>query len=295
MQATDTLTLVRRELRLLVEKLARDPGTAFFVPPIPDDAPSPTGEFHTLPEVFIQIGGFTDFILPWMEFRINANQACVIPAYCQHETHYGQEEEPFHYLVAMLDRTDISWHQGRFNEAGQFYSLDPVFCHAPEVERLIRLFSETAVCGSRPEPYGRAQVRGAGLLAFSALLASMTPHGDLPREHPKVTFCKHYIQTHLDDDSLCVKTLARLAKCSPNYLSSLFHSHTDQRLTECINERRLERVKDLLMHSSLNISEIALACGYTDPGYMTRLFVKSFRHSPRQFRANYHIDSLAAP
>ena len=295
MQTDDTLTLAHRELRLLVGKLARDPGTAFFVPPIPDDPPAPAGEFHTLPEVFIQIGGFTDFALPWMEFRINPNQACIIPAYCRHEERYGREGKPFHCLVGMVGHADISWHQGRFDKAGRFYSTDPVFCHVRQIDRLIRLLSETSRCGSQGEPYGRVQVRGSALLSFSALLAAMTTSGDPPTEHPKITFCKHYIQTHLDDASLCVKTLARHARCSPNYLSGLFRAHTGRRITDFVNERRLERVRDLLMHSSLNISEIAVACGYADPGYMARLFVKSSRQTPSQFRTNYHLDSPEIP
>ena len=288
MAGNDTLTLVGRELRVLVRRLTRHPGKALMVPAVPANPPPPAGHFHSLPEIFIQIGGYTDFVLPWTRFRLSAGQTCIIPAYSPHDEHFHNHKTPFHYLVGMIHYDGMSWHQGIFDQAGHVYTSHLVSCNFHDIHRLTKLLVETAVCGSRPKPYGPIQMCGAALLIFSALLEAIETIEENPSlEHPKVAFCKQYIHNRLNDSALCVKTLARQAECSPNYLSSLFHAHTGDRLTNFLNTRRLERVQDLLLHSTLNISEIAHACGYADPAYMTRLFVKSFHISPRLYRAKH--------
>ncbi len=290
MDRADTLTLVSSQLRTLVRRLAGNPGKTLIIPAIPENPPQPVGHFHTLPELFIQVGGFTEFVLPWTRFRLSEGQTCIIPPYCPHDEHFHHHKTAFHYLVGMIRYDGMSWHQGIFNETNRFHSAHPVSCHFHDFHRLLKFLSETAACGSKPKPYGPLQTRGAALLTFSALLEAIETAKTSPFiEHPKVAFCKQYIHNHLNDPTLCVKTLARQAECSPNYLSSLFHAHTGDRLANFLNTRRLERVKDLLIHSTLNIAEIARACGYADPAYMTRIFVKAFHLCPRQYRARHDV------
>ncbi len=285
---TETLTLVCRELRVLVRKLARKPGNTLIVPAIPENPPPPAGHFHSLPEIFIQTGGYTDFVLPWTRFRLNAGQTCIIPAYCPHEEYFHNHKTRFHYLVGMVGQENMGWHQGVFNEKSQIHSAHQVSCRLYDYQRLLKLIVETAACGSRPKPYGYLQTRGSALLTFAAFLEAIETAEVNPFvEHPKIGFCKQYIHNHLSETTLCVKTLAYQAECSPNYLSSLFHVHTGERITHFLNTRRLEQARDLLLHSTLNISEIARACGYTDPAYMTRRFVKAFHLSPRTYRTRY--------
>lgn len=284
----DTLTLVRRELQRLVRNLARGPGRTFIVPAVPDDPPPPRGHCHTLPEIFIQTGGFTDFILPWTRFRLRAGRTCVIPAYVPHEERFHHDKTAFHYLVGMAGHDGISWHQGLLDGKNGFHSRHLVSCRLGDMHRLLRLLDETAACGSRSGRYGPLQLRGSALLAFAAILEAIdTLEPGSVVEHPKIAFCKRYIYNHLSESTLCVKTLAGLAECSPNYLSSLFRAHTGERITRFLNARRLERAGDLLVRTTLNISEIARACGYADPAYMTRRFTRFFHMTPRAYRARH--------
>jgi two-component system, response regulator YesN len=50
-------------------------------------------------------------------------------------------------------------------------------------------------------------------------------------------------------------------------------------------KRIIDQVKGLLVNSAMNISEIAKASGYSDPGYMRRIFIKRFNTSPRTYRS----------
>jgi transcriptional regulator GlxA family with amidase domain len=103
-------------------------------------------------------------------------------------------------------------------------------------------------------------------------------------EHPKVSRCRHIATTHLSDASLNVQELARRVGCSADYLSNLFHREVGVTLTAWLNGQRVERAKQLLRDSSMNVSEIAWATGYRDPGYLARRFRAATGRSPREYR-----------
>jgi AraC-like DNA-binding protein len=88
----------------------------------------------------------------------------------------------------------------------------------------------------------------------------------------------------ITDPALNVKKIAALIKCSPDYLSHAFHLETGMKLTEYINQQRTDMAKGLLESSLLSVKEIAWACGYSDPGYLTRVFKRRLGVSPREYR-----------
>lgn len=59
---------------------------------------------------------------------------------------------------------------------------------------------------------------------------------------------------------------------------------TDLSTSQFINHFRLEKGKTLLGDNRLNISEVAYSCGFSDPGYFRKLFVKKYGQSPQAFR-----------
>jgi AraC-like DNA-binding protein len=47
---------------------------------------------------------------------------------------------------------------------------------------------------------------------------------------------------------------------------------------------RMQRAEQLIARSSMNVSEIAYAVGYTDPKYFSRCFKKETGLTPREYR-----------
>ncbi len=47
---------------------------------------------------------------------------------------------------------------------------------------------------------------------------------------------------------------------------------------------RLEKAKELLVKSDLNLSEISQAIGYSDISYFSRIFKKEFQMTPSKYR-----------
>lgn len=60
--------------------------------------------------------------------------------------------------------------------------------------------------------------------------------------------------------------------CNPQYLSRVFRRTYHQTMTDAIYQTRMEYARRLLTETNKNITEIAHACGFTDPRYFYRVF-----------------------
>ncbi len=92
-----------------------------------------------------------------------------------------------------------------------------------------------------------------------------------------------YIDEHYRE-KLSVQQLADLAGLSRYHFSRLFKLVTDKSLVEYINLIRINKSESLLRNKALNISEIALATGFSDIFYFSRTFKKLKKVSPSEWR-----------
>lgn len=73
---------------------------------------------------------------------------------------------------------------------------------------------------------------------------------------------------------------------SPSYFSTLFKQITGKTYKDYLNKVRIEESKLLLLNSNLSIIDIALATGFEDPGYFSKVFKKYTGLSPSKFKKN---------
>jgi len=92
-----------------------------------------------------------------------------------------------------------------------------------------------------------------------------------------------YIDEHYRD-KLTVQQLADLAGLSRFHFSRLFKHITHKSLIEYINLVRINKSESMLRSNRMNISEIALATGFSDIYYFSRTFKKLKRVSPSEWR-----------
>lgn len=93
-----------------------------------------------------------------------------------------------------------------------------------------------------------------------------------------------YIEKHLNE-KISIHDLAKNNGYSPEYFSVLFKKVLRVSPQQYIIDKRITLAKHLLLSTSLPISEIALACGYPDPLYFSRIFTKQTLFSPSVFRS----------
>jgi len=93
-----------------------------------------------------------------------------------------------------------------------------------------------------------------------------------------------HVREHFSE-RITLADAAAAAELSPNYLAHLIKKETGKTFVDLVTERRMEKARELLTHTTLRIGEIAAAVGFADEGYFARRFRQSYRVAPSQFRA----------
>jgi len=99
-----------------------------------------------------------------------------------------------------------------------------------------------------------------------------------------------YIENNYNE-KITIDQLCSMANVSRYYFCRLFKSITDKSLGEYLNQLRINKAEALLKNSDVNITEAALACGFEDVNYFSRLFRKYKKESPSAFRKRLHNES----
>lgn len=93
--------------------------------------------------------------------------------------------------------------------------------------------------------------------------------------------------TRIDTDitaDLSLKECAKLLNVNPSYLSTLFKKETGATLTDYVNQKRVERAKQLLHTTNMQIQTVAQSCGILDVNYFTKMFKKYSGKTPNEYR-----------
>jgi AraC-like DNA-binding protein len=105
---------------------------------------------------------------------------------------------------------------------------------------------------------------------------------------------RQYIRTHFHEPLSC-QMVARALRCNPDYLGRIYHAAHDETITQSIHRRRLRHAAMLLLESRLSINEIARQCGFPNPGYFRRLFIRYEGYPPSAYRRLYaqtHVNTV---
>jgi two-component system response regulator YesN len=94
---------------------------------------------------------------------------------------------------------------------------------------------------------------------------------------------KAYIESHYHE-SCGVGTVSEAIFISSNYLSHVFKKEMGMTFTDYCTHYRILKAKDMLINSSLKISEISERVGFQDCKYFTRIFRRSTGKSPSSYR-----------
>lgn len=90
-------------------------------------------------------------------------------------------------------------------------------------------------------------------------------------------------------NGLTLEELAGKLYVSDEYLSAQFKKETGKTFTETIRKIRLEKVKELLLHSNLKLNQIACMVGMSDPKYMSKVFREEYGVLPAEYRKIYKM------
>lgn len=92
------------------------------------------------------------------------------------------------------------------------------------------------------------------------------------------------LEEHFADEDFGVGELVQGLHLSRMQVHRKLKALTGLSTCQFINHFRLEKAKQLMLQSELNVSEAAYSCGFGDPAYFSKLFSKAYGQSPLQFK-----------
>ena len=92
-----------------------------------------------------------------------------------------------------------------------------------------------------------------------------------------------YLEEHYADN-ITVEKMASLSNYSKSYFSKLFRQLTGESFTQYLKNYRLEIAADRIRSEKTKISEIAMACGFSNLSYFSRSFYEKFKTTPSDYR-----------
>ena len=97
-----------------------------------------------------------------------------------------------------------------------------------------------------------------------------------------------YVKEHTDQ-KITVTQLADMVSLTPDHFSKIFKQIMAVRPIEYINQRRLQRVKLLLLTTNMSVERIAYKVGFASTSYFLRVFKKYEDTTPANYRKNATI------
>ena len=255
------------------------------------------GHYHSAPELFLQLSGWTQFTFPQGGCRLQAGQALLLPPHLQHAETVGSDApgaggaggagDEFRNLLVYAEGTALSVHLANEVQPGQPGILHLEVRQLPVVaqmaQQLLAASQRQGEGGSAGCSTGHGESDGTlddwrarGLVSATlaqALQLLEQPPSEQQDEPAAVARTRLLVKNQLGDPELSVRGLALQAACSADYLSHLFHRHSGETLVGYITRLRMERALQLLASSRMAVKEVAWACGYNSPGY----FIQTFR------------------
>ena len=244
---------------------------------------------HIEPEIFIQTHGTTKFTLPDQELIVRAGDVCVIPRHVPHAEAITPDGNGEFCNLVILPAADnsIIIHFGEENQYGRPDIGSPRERFQYESGNWGPDFFDRLFESNYSDEKNDLIVLRSGITMFFVWLAKVLREKEPQKAYsqmPLIMRCREYIEQELHNIELSVPVIAKACRCSPNHLSTAFHKESGVKLVDYINSLRILKAEQLLEQSTLQISEVAYACGFRDPTYFSKLFKKKAGYTPKKYR-----------
>ena len=129
--------------------------------------------------------------------------------------------------------------------------------------------------------------------AMGLLFLQLMNYTDTLEEHDKeqhgnrITMnALRYIEENYKDATL--EELAKMEKKSIYQVSRMIRMHTGYTFKELLQIKRMNKAEELLIQTTLSVSDIIAAVGYDNTSYFFRIFREKNQMSPRKYREKFN-------
>ena len=108
-------------------------------------------------------------------------------------------------------------------------------------------------------------------------------------DNPKKTAIKlieDVIHDNLSNENLSLDFIAEKVYLSPKYISRIFKEEKGVKMTEYITDCKLEKARELLLDTNMNLEEMIIQVGFSSSNYFIKKFKEKYYVTPTQYRRN---------
>lgn len=218
-----------------------------------------------------------------MEVRIDdkthhirpGNVAILLPGH-QESFRFAVDQETWHRWIAV-----------RFHELSlpSLEYLNRMRFHVPLTEEMNRLTD--LMLSMLPLVSTDSQLmRSLGLAALNMYPIETNPSSGKNEKHPSIYRTISWILDHYGED-VSLTTLASQSGVSPEHLIRLFRRYQKVTPMQYLWGFRIERAIELLIHTGLTVSEIALRCGFKTSHHFASMMKRQRGQTPTDIRNNH--------
>ncbi len=230
------------------------------------------GHFHPVPEVFLQIGGRSRFLVAGQAIDLDPGALLLMPAGVAHdERDLGGSCN----LVLKILGGRCLFHLG---EGATAILPDAVGSDLAAFAN--RALGDAAAIHPHDAAHARALVV-AWAHQIRHLLASTLPSVGSSDPAARALL---FISEHLADADLGAAAVAAHVGLSVDHCCRRFRAATGSTVQAAIISQRLDAAERLLAEPGMTVATAARACGFSDPDYLARCFRRRNGTSPRAWR-----------
>ena len=135
----------------------------------------------------------------------------------------------------------------------------------------------------------RMAARPFGMTGPDAETSGVPPaHTVQAAQLPLIEEALRYIRAHYEE-KLSLEDIAKRFYINAQYFSRMLKRETGLTFTEHINSMRVETACELLVATNYPAYRIAIECGFSDPSYFNRVFLRYMGTTPQKYRRMHRL------
>lgn len=193
-------------------------------------------------------------------------------------------DSPPRYIVAMIDKKFFEQQYRSCTGKKPAVYRGAFFDGGEALPQLLKRFMAEAESGIRG---GRAVLAALGVEICHCLIRAIikAPAGkSRVEERVEVGRVIEYIHSN-PEEKITIEHMAGIAHLSASHFARVFKKETGKAPMEYVSEVRLALAKKMLLAGGKSITEIALACGFGSPSYLSSCFQKEYKMTPSEYRS----------
>ncbi len=239
-------------------------------------------------ELYYLVSGTKIFYVNGNTYTLKAGDVMLIPSMLPHRSQWGKEALPSRivtlfsndFVLPAIEYSGSTNIASLLSDEEKLLSLSAA--GRSQFEILLRSLNDEL---TQVKEEGMCLVRMYLLQLFICLIRNGT-RANSPRKKKSSCYIQaiaNYIDENYDSP-LTLESLAALFYMNPSAMSRSFKSVIGLTVVGYINQKRIERAKDLLEAGKLSVATISEKLGYNDPSYFERVFKRNTNLTPTEYK-----------